>query len=400
MKKRYLVIIFLLLLFTSCKVNALVKDDCEVLVSFKLNSSLDEDSYICKGKKFGKEGDKIYYSGDSNVIELNNASFYYLSNYDNDITLNVTNKNNISLLHVSDKKIKVTGKGYLKFKQNSYVNKQSKGEVIYNFSYKNKLILTEDKKAFEGTKSEFKENYDILKKLNNLPNEYNEDDLKYIAVSDYINMTSVAITSSWLNKHLDTSLKSYVSDGYGIVEYVKEDSSTLESTNIILVSNGLKTEYKLIEENLKDDEVAKKVSSILESKNLISLYDISVYEDNSEVEMKNGNYTIKIKLEDADNYENYQIIYVNDDGEIEEYLDGRVENGYIVFETTHLSQYGIIGTNLDTGEVLGVTKKNIDYSLIFKISILVIFITLSISFLTFLVLKSQLLTKKKRKRRA
>ena len=48
--------------------------------------------------------------------------------------------------------------------------------------------------------------------------------------------------------------------------------------------------------------------------------------------MKDGKYTIKIKLDNnIDNYENYQIIYVNDDGEIEEYIDGRIEGEYIVF---------------------------------------------------------------------
>uniref|UniRef100_UPI00345B59DB hypothetical protein n=1 Tax=uncultured Ruminococcus sp. TaxID=165186 RepID=UPI00345B59DB len=38
---------------------------------------------------------------------------------------------------------------------------------------------------------------------------------------------------------------------------------------------------------------------------------------------------------------------VND--EIKETLPAAVENGYIVFETNHLSQYGIIATNTGNG---------------------------------------------------
>ena len=84
----------------------------------------------------------------------------------------------------------------------------------------------------------------------------------------------------------------------------------------------------------------------------VSLYDVSVYNGNDVVEMKDGKYTIKIKIDGkmAD-YENYQIIYVNDNGDIEEYIDGVVENGYIVFKTTHLSQYGVIADQVEMATV-------------------------------------------------
>ena len=93
--------------------------------------------------------------------------------------------------------------------------------------------------------------------------------------------------------------------------------------------------------------------------------------------MKDGKYTIKIKLDNnIDNYENYQIIYVNDDGEIEEYIDGRIEGEYIVFNTSHLSQYGVIASPVLEEEVVSkvvVNDINPVISNVFKISILVVF---------------------------
>ena len=36
-------------------------------------------------------------------------------------------------------------------------------------------------------------------------------------------MTSVVVTDSWLDKHIDTKLDKTVLDGYGIIKYVKEE---------------------------------------------------------------------------------------------------------------------------------------------------------------------------------
>ena len=131
MKKRYLVVAILLMIFGICNTKALEVGDCKVLLSFKLNSSLDEDSYICKGKSYGNETDSIYYSGNGNTINLNNFDAYYLSNWSESVVLNIKGKNNISLLHVGDVSLKVNGNGSLKFKQNSFVKKVVNGEAVY-----------------------------------------------------------------------------------------------------------------------------------------------------------------------------------------------------------------------------------------------------------------------------
>lgn len=388
MKKRYLVVILLLMLFTVNNVKALTVDDCKVLISFKLSSSLDEDSYICKGRDYGNSGESIYYDNANNTVYFNNLNAYYLSNWDESITINLAGSNNISFLHLSDVKIRITGNGSLKFKQNSFVKKVSNGEPIYAYIYKGKAVLNDNKKIFEGLKDEFINNYSELQKINNLPKEYNEKDYVLEQVPDYVKMTSVVVTGSWLTDHITTDLASYVEDGFGIVRYVEENkkeetsevkqNNVLQTENVIFISEeNVDEKYQLKEEDLKEKEVAEKVNEKLDDKDLISLYDVSVYNGKQEVVMKDGKYTIKIKLdENSVNYSNYQIIYVDDDGEIEEYIDGYVEDGYIVFETTHLSHYGIIGDSINVDVV---NPKRVDWNLIAKLFIIIGFIVVSLS---------------------
>ena len=387
-------------------VRALTVDDCKVLVSFKLNSSLDEDSYICKGRDYGNSGEAIYYDNANNTVYFNNLNAYYLSNWDESITINLAGSNNISLLHLSNVKVKITGEGSLKFKQNSFVKKVSNGEPIYEFIYKDKVILNENKKIFEGQKEEFIRNYNNLKVINNLPKEYNEKDYVFEQVPDYMKMTSVVVTNSWLTEHVTTDLVSSVEDGFGIVRYVKEENKEVETSNV--EDNVLQTEnvifiseekvdqkYELKEEDLKEKEVAEKVNENLDNKDLISLYDVSVYNGKQEVVMKNGKYTIKIKLEgNVEDYANYQIIYVNDNGDIEEYIDGYIEDGYIVFETTHLSHYGVIANHVDM-EV--VNTKRVDWNFVSKIVIIIGFITVSL--VTWLILVNCYFSKTKKRKR-
>ena len=385
MKKRYLVVILLIMLFGLCNVKALVVGDCKVLLSFKLNSSLDEDSYICKGRDYGISGEAIYYDNANNTVYFNNLNAYYLSNWDENVTINLAGSNNISLLHLSDVKVKITGDGSLKFKQNSFVKKVSNGEPIYTFIYKGKVVLNESKKIFEGQKNEFEDNYDVLKSINGLPKEYNESDYVLEQATDYTKMNSVVVTDSWLTGHITTNLESLVEDGFGIVRYVVEDkkeeesetNNVLQTENVIFISDQkVDKKYQLKEEDLKEKEVAEKVNENLDDKDLISLYDVSVYNGKQEVLMKNGKYTIKIKLdESSSNYDDYQIIYVSDDGEIVEYIDGYIEDGYIVFETTHLSHYGVIANPV---EVEVVNTKRVDWNLIAKLLIIVGFITFSL----------------------
>ena len=128
-----------------------------------------------------------------------------------------------------------------------------------------------------------------------------------------------------------------------------------------------------------------------EGKDLVSLYDVSVYDGSKIVEMKNGKYTIKIKIdEEITNYNNYQIIYVNENGEIEEYIDGKVEDGYVVFETSHLSQYGIIADQVATPVKVQASNEKVSLiGTLLKISFLLGIAGISSAMVLFLNFKSK-----------
>ena len=264
MKKRYLVVALLLMIMGIMNTQALTVGSCKVLASFKLNSSLDEEKYICKGSQFGNSNESIYYSGEGNTIVLNNFNGYYFTNWEEyDVIVDIKGSNNISLLHISDSKFKVSGSGSLKFKQNSFVKKVVNGESVYQYIYKDKAVLDSTKKIYEGTTLEFEENYELLSTENDLPSEFNVEDYKLVQVADYLKMTSVVVTESWIKQHIETDLNILVDDGFGIIEYVeskeepkqeiipKKEENKLETDNVILISEKkLNKKYKLKEENL------------------------------------------------------------------------------------------------------------------------------------------------------
>ena len=422
MKKKYLAVILLLIICSIAKVNALTIDNCEVLASYKLYSSLDEENYICKGKEYGSSTDAIYYSGSGSKISLNNFNAYYFTSWEeNDVTIDITGTNNISMLQLSNSKFSVIGSGSLKFKQNSFVKKVINGEAVYQYVYKDKTVQNSDKKIYEGKIKEFEENYELLKEMNDLPDEYNLEDYELVQVVDYTKMIPVVVTDEWIKQHISTELVIETVDGFGVVKYEKpktekapettgdknKKNNQLETDNVILISDKkVNTKYKLKEENLIEHEVADKVSEKIE-KDLVTLYDVSVYNGKKQVSMKNGQYTLKIKLDsDVDKYENYQIIYVNDNGEIEEYIDGRIEGEYIVFKTSHLSQYGVIASPVVVQESapmasrVDIVRVNPTITYVFKISILVVFILGAACLIGVLLYKNNTLSNKKIRKRA
>ena len=412
MKKKYLMVAILLMFIGINTTKALEFGDCKVLASYKLYSSLDEENYICKDKVFGKPTDAIYYSGEGNTIRISNINAYYFTSYDKyDVVIDINGKNNIELLHVNSSKFTITGSGSLKFKEDSFVKKVENGEAVYRYSYNGKTIVDDSKKIYKGTNKQFEEDYLLLKDVNKLPEEYDLENFKQEQIVDYTKMTPVVVTESWMSKHITTELKTSIEEGFGVIEYVKpattkqeKEENKLETENVVLISDKkVNKKYKLNVFDLKEEDVAKKVEEEIEDSNLIGLYDVSVYNGKKEVSMKNGSYTIKIKLDDTEiEYDNYQIIYVNDNDEIEEYISGTIEDGYIVFKTTHLSQYGIIANNtLEEAPISVVPEEKSFFNAgnVFKISILLVVGGIALFLIIFLVRKSNSLKKKSKKKK-
>ena len=127
-------------------------------------------------------------------------------------------------------------------------------------------------------------------------------------------------------------------------ETVKEIQSTGEIKAKIEFAKEVSKDYKL---DIKSIEVRKDLAD----KNVKFIADINVLDENNNI-VKISDTEMKIRIALPDNlkgYDKYEVVYILND-EIKETVPAKVEDGYIVFETSHLSQYGIIATNNGGGK--------------------------------------------------
>lgn len=131
-----------------------------------------------------------------------------------------------------------------------------------------------------------------------------------------------------------------------------KDASTPDDTVKVIESNdgikgsiefaeGIDSTYKLIINNVD-------VNKDLADKNVKFIADIKVLKDNEIVQISGTKMKIRIALpEELKGYNTYSVVYILND-EIKETIPATLQDGYIVFETTHLSEYGIIATNTNS----------------------------------------------------
>ena len=109
--------------------------------------------------------------------------------------------------------------------------------------------------------------------------------------------------------------------------------------------------------DIKKVEIKKELSD----KNVKYLVDINILENGQVVKINDTKMQIKIALpEELKEYKKYEVVYILNN-EIKETIPATIEDGYIVFETTHLSEYGIVVAekinnieNPKTGDNIGV----------------------------------------------
>lgn len=164
------------------------------------------------------------------------------------------------------------------------------------------------------------------------------------------NQTSTSTYGVYSNKHILTTsngtytLKPNVKAETDGVKFESDDAFSTEYTLVV----APKTEKEVKDVTTKLTEAYKDNKKVAGLK-LISLHEISMYLDNEVVPMENGKYTISIPVaKDLRNFKNYKVIYVNEAGEIQETIDAKLVDGKVVFTTTHLSTYGVIGYNNPT----------------------------------------------------
>lgn len=119
---------------------------------------------------------------------------------------------------------------------------------------------------------------------------------------------------------------------------VKKLESTGEIKATIEFANEVNKNYKL---DIQKVDVKKELAN----KNVKFIADINVLDGTNIVNISDTKMKIRIALpEDLKEFNEYEVVYILND-EIKETLPAKVEDGYIVFETLHLSEYGIVATN-------------------------------------------------------
>ena len=139
-----------------------------------------------------------------------------------------------------------------------------------------------------------------------------------------------------------------------MIPSTKEITNDREVKASILFDKEISNDYVL---DTKKVEVKKELAD----QNVKYLVDINVLENGQVVKIDNTKMKIKIALpEELKGYKKYEVVYILNN-EIKETIPATVEDGYIVFETTHLSEYGIVATekikdieNPKTGDNIGV----------------------------------------------
>lgn len=126
---------------------------------------------------------------------------------------------------------------------------------------------------------------------------------------------------------------------------VKEIKSNGLIKAIVNFDKGIDKNYTL---DIKEIEIVKQ----LKEKNVKFLVDINVLDGNNVVSISNTKMKIRVAIpNDLKGFNKYEVVYIKD-GLIKETLPATLDNGYIVFETTHLSHYGILAStsNPNTGD--------------------------------------------------
>lgn len=130
-----------------------------------------------------------------------------------------------------------------------------------------------------------------------------------------------------------------VTSSQPVADMTDKIQSTGETNAIIEFANGIQKKFTLM---IQKVDIKKELAD----KNVKFIADINVMDGNNVVKISDTKMKIRIALpEELKGYKKYEVVYILDD-EIKETIPATVEDGYLVFETSHLSQYGIVASNI------------------------------------------------------
>lgn len=123
-----------------------------------------------------------------------------------------------------------------------------------------------------------------------------------------------------------------------------KDLTASETGVSISLTNGVPEGAELFADTIAQESVLGSRPELKEElPGLLSIYDISVRKDGKALEIRDNPMTVKIPMNDhLKGYKYYQAVYL---GDPLERFDAVAEGDFLVFETTHLSQYAILGSN-------------------------------------------------------
>ena len=280
---------------------------------------------------------------------------YHFSGGINNTTIVVNGNNTINYLDGTVSYI-IEGDGTLTINlvhEPTYVTDED-GNLLYQAEYyipekytSVQIVNAEGERTFLKSMEDLKTQFEELKKYNpELADQtYNEENV--IIFTSVITSTEDKYPSKeWIERNITTDMNvTYTTDAV-----IFSSNNILTNDNVIFESKDtLNGDYKLdvadLTSSLSDEDIAKLVK---DNQTLLALYDISVLDSTDVVvPMHDGEFTIRIKLtNEMGKYNKLTVAYV-ENGEIKETFPVTVENGYAVFTTTHLSNYAIIGENVE-----------------------------------------------------
>lgn len=165
------------------------------------------------------------------------------------------------------------------------------------------------------------------------------------------------------DKEFDKDTKIKEENGYERYKHITLYATWIKNNEIksdgdinvsITFDKKFDNEYVL---DIKKVEIKKELSD----KNVKYLVDINILENGEVVKINDTKMKIRVALpEELKGYKKYEVVYISNN-EIKETIPATIEDGYIVFETNHLSEYGIVAIekisnieNPKTGDNIGV----------------------------------------------
>lgn len=127
-------------------------------------------------------------------------------------------------------------------------------------------------------------------------------------------------------------------DRYDVFDEMQDNKKVFSDAGITFTSKkGIDKNY-----TLKASEIDKSDVKLDNEYSYVTAYDITMYNGTTVVPMSDGSFEIRIPV--STKYDMYKVGYINN-GSILEVLDATYDNSYVVFTTTHLSEYAVYGMN-------------------------------------------------------